>query len=378
MKIIDRYLLKQFLHVFMICFISLTGLYVVLDAFSHLDDFLRFSENQGSLLAVLGEYYFYKSIGFFERLSGVISLIAAMFTVTWIQRHNELTALMAAGISRVRVVKPVIMACVTLAVLTAVGREVVIPRLRQQLSRDARDLAGDQAQQFRPRHDNQTSILLRGNQVYANEQRVETPSFLLPPEFSEWGTQLTAVNAFYQDPHEGRPGGYLLDDVKDPVGIATKPSLRVGEHDVIITPVDAPDWLKPNQCFVVSDVTFEQLRGGQQWRQYSSIAEMVTGLKNPSLDFGPDVRVAVHVRVVQPMLDVTLLFLGLPLVLSRESRNMFLSIGMCVGVVSVYSLTVLSCQYLGTVYMLSPALAAWLPLMVYVPIAVAMFERARR
>jgi lipopolysaccharide export LptBFGC system permease protein LptF len=41
-------------------------------------------------------------------------------------------------------------------------------------------------------------------------------------------------------------------------------------------------------------------------------------------------------------------------------------------------LTVLSCQYLGTVYMLSPALAAWLPLMVYVPIAVAMFERTRR
>ena len=104
---------------------------------------------------------------------------------------------------------------------------------------------------------------------------------------------------------------------------------------------------------------------------------MVAGLKNPSLDFGADVRVAIHVRIVQPMLDVTLLFLGLPLVLARESRNMYLSIGMCVGVVSIYSLTVLSCQYLGTVYMLSPALSAWLPLMVYVPMAVAMFDRAR-
>ena len=105
---------------------------------------------------------------------------------------------------------------------------------------------------------------------------------------------------------------------------------------------------------------------------------MVRGLRNPSLDFGADVRVAIHVRIVQPMIDVTLLFLGLPLVLSRESRNMFLSIGMCVGVVSVYSLTVLSCQYLGTIYMLSPALSAWLPLMMFVPLAVAMFERARR
>ena len=189
---------------------------------------------------------------------------------------------------------------------------------------------------------------------------------------------MTAANAYYQEPENGRPGGYLLDEVTEPAGIATKPSLRDHNRDVIITPRDAVGWLKPGQCFVVSDVTFEQLRGGQQWRQFSSISEMVAGLKNPSLDFGADVRVAVHVRVVQPMLDVTLLFLGLPLVLSRESRNMFLSIGMCVGLVSIYSLTVLSCQYLGTVYMLSPALSAWLPLMVYVPIAVAMFERARR
>ncbi len=378
MKIIDRYLLRQFIHVFVICFISLTGLYVVLDAFSHLDDFLRFSEKEGTLLGALADYYFYKSIGFFERLSGVISLIAAMFTVTWIQRHNELTALMAAGLSRVRIVKPVIIACITLAILTALGRELIIPRFRAQLSRDARDLSGDQAQKFRPRHDNQTNILLRGNQIFANEWRIETPSFLLPPEFSGWGTQLTAVNAYYQEPENGHPGGYLLDEVSEPAGITNKPSLRVHDHDVIITPRDAADWLKPGQCFVVSDVTFEQLSGGQQWRQFSSIAEMVAGLKNPSLDFGADVRVAVHVRVVQPMLDVTLLFLGLPLVLSRESRNMFLSIGMCVGLVSIYSLTVLSCQYLGTVYMLSPALSAWLPLMVYVPIAVAMFERARR
>ncbi len=377
MKIVDRYLLRQFVHVFIICFISLTGLYVVLDAFSHLDDFMRYSEKQGSLLGVLSGYYFYKSIGFFERLSGVISLIAAMFTVTWIQRHNELTALMAAGISRVRVVKPVISACVALALLTAVGREMVIPRMRQELSRDARDLLGDQAQQFRPRHDNQTNILLRGNQLFANERRIDTASFLLPPEFSVWGTQLTAVNAYYKPPENGRPGGYLMTGVTEPRAIAEKQSLIVGQQQVVITPRDA-DWLKPEECFVVSDVTFEQLRGGQQWRQYSSVAELVEGLKNPSLDFGADVRVAVHVRVVQPMLDVTLLFLGLPLVLARESRNMFLSIGMCVGVVSIYSLTVLSCQYLGTIYMLSPSLAAWLPLMVYVPIAVAMFERVRR
>ena len=378
MKIIDRYMLRQFVHVFLICFISLTGLYVVLDAFSHLDEFMRYAETQGSLLSVMGEYCFYRSIGFFERLSGVIALIAAMFTVTWIQRHNELTALMAAGVSRARVVKPVIAACITIALLTATGRELVIPRLRSELSRDSHDLMGDQAQQLHPRSDNQTGILLRGNQTFANELRIENPSFMLPADFATWGTQIGAANAYYQPPQDGHPGGYLLKGVQEPAAIATKPSLDVAGQPIVITPRDAPTWLAADQCFVVSDVTFEQLTGGQKWRQFSSVSEMVTGLKNPSLDFGADVRVAIHVRVVQPMLDITLLFLGLPLVLSRESRNMFLSIGMCVGLVAIYSLTVLSCQYLGTIYMLSPSLSAWLPLIVYVPMAVAMFERVRR
>ena len=74
MKIIDRYLMGQFLHVFVICFLSLTGLYVVFDAFSHLDDFqhpLRRKE-RATLLRVIGEFYFFCfSIAFFERLSGV-------------------------------------------------------------------------------------------------------------------------------------------------------------------------------------------------------------------------------------------------------------------------------------------------------------------
>ena len=47
-------------------------------------------------------------IAFFDRMSGVLTLIAVMFTVTWIQRHQEMTALLAAGISRRRVLRPVL------------------------------------------------------------------------------------------------------------------------------------------------------------------------------------------------------------------------------------------------------------------------------
>jgi lipopolysaccharide export system permease protein len=148
---------------------------------------------------------------------------------------------------------------------------------------------------------------------------------------------------------------------------------------VIITPHDAPDWLHANQCFVVSEVTFDQLTGNESFRQFASTLQLIAGLRNPSMDFGPDVRVAIHGRMVQPLLDLTLLFIGLPLVASRESRNVFIAIGQCMGLVAVFLLVVIGFQQLGrAMFLLSPAQAAWAPLMLFVPAAVELARGLRK
>jgi lipopolysaccharide export system permease protein len=373
MLIIDRYLLRQFFQTFLICYLSLMGLYVVFDAFTNLEEFLRCGAKSGGVVGLIVSFYSYQSVAFFDRTSGMLALISAMFTVAWIQRHNEMTALRAAGISRIRVVRPIIVAAVAIALLAAANREVLIPQLRRQLSRKPQDLIGDVGQELLPRLDNQTEILLRGNATFADRQRIDQPNFLMPRELSDYGSQLAAAQAFYRPPEGNRPGGYLLDEVREPKDLASRPSLRLDGKPVLITPCDASDWLQPNQCFVASDINFEQLAGGQHFRQFASAAELIAGLRNPSMDFGADVRVAVHSRLVQPLLDVTLLLLGLPLVVTRHSRNVFLAIGLCSVVAGVFLLTVIGAQYLGTIY-LYPTLAAWAPLMIFVPVAVGLAE----
>ena len=374
MKIIDRYVLRQFVQTFVICYLSLTGLYIVFDAFTNLEEFLRCADQQGGLLPLMGSHYAYRSIFFFDRTSGLLTLIAAMFTVAWVQRHNEMTALMSAGISRLRVVRPLIVAAIVITLLAAANRELVIPRFRDELARRPQDLVGDVAQELQPRYDNQTDVLLRGRATYGERQRIDKPNFLLPPALDRYGKQLVAEEALFKPPEGDRPGGYLMVEVTKPKELLGQPSLTLGGRRVIITPRDAPGWLRPDQCFVVSDITFEQLIGGRAWRQYSSTRELITGLHNRSLDFGADVRVAIHSRIVQPLMDVTLLFLGLPLVLIRYDRNVFLAMGLCGVVVSIFMLVVIGCQHLGSIYSLSPALAAWMPLMLFVPLAVWLAE----
>jgi len=378
MRIIDRYLLWQFIRTFVICWVSLTGLYVVFDAFTNLQEFIRCGDESGGLWHLLGTFYAGQAIVFFDRTAGLLTLASAMFTVAWIQRHNEMTALMSAGIPRIRIVRPVIAASVVICLLATVNRELIIPSFRQQLSRRPQDLVGDVAQQLQPQYDNQTDVLIRGKRTYAKWKRIERPSFLLPAALNHYAKQMAARTAEYRPPQGDRPGGYLLRDVRQPANIATRPSLYLRGNPVVITPRDAPDWLKPDQCFVVSDVNFEQLTGGRVFRQFSSTAQMISALRNRSLDFGADMRVAIHSRITQPFLDLTLLFLGWRRVASRESRTVFTAIGLCVAVVTVFVLVAVGLQHLGSIYLLDPALAAWAPLMIFIPLAVALFESMRR
>ncbi|MEE8451093.1 MAG: LptF/LptG family permease [Thermoguttaceae bacterium] len=377
MTTIDRYLLRQFIQSFLICYLSLTGLFIVFHAFTNLEEFLRHAEKAGGLFALMGWYYFYQSILFFDRTAALLALVAAMFTVTWIQRHNEMIALMAAGISRARVVVPVISAAIVIALLAAANRELILPGLSEELSRHPTDMLGDVGQSLHQQCDYHSGIWIDGKRTFSDRQRIEKPSFDLPQALDEYGSQLTAENAFYRPPEGDRPGGYLLDGITQPKDIATRASLSLDGEPILITPHDAPRWLQPDQCFVVSDLNFTQLAGGDDLHEYGSTAQLIAGLRNRSLDLGADRRVAIHSRMVRPLLDITLLFLGLPLVVSRESRNVFVAIGLCGLVVTVFLLVTFASQQLGANYLLSPALAAWMPLLIFVPIAVWMAESIR-
>jgi lipopolysaccharide export system permease protein len=372
--ILDRYLLRQFVQVLFICLMSFIGLFIVIDAFSHLDRFTDYAEKHGSsLLSVMGEYYAFHAIPLFDHTSGVLTLIALMFTITWIQRHQEMTALLAAGVSRVRVLRPVLIAAICVSLFAAANREFIMPGIREHLANDSKNLGGEQESMMQSRFDSQTDILLGGEKIIAATRTIVNPSFVLPREFDQFGRQLTAREARFLPAKDGQPSGYLLSGVTAPKALLKSPALLQGDKEVILTPIGS-NWLEADQVFVVSGVSFEFLAAGANWRDFASTHEMIQQLRSPSTDLGADVRVAIHGRFLQPLLDTTLLFLGLPFVITRTNRNPFIAIGICLAVVTVFMLTELGSQSLGAKGVLPAPLAAWLPLILSAPIAVAMSD----
>ena len=55
---------------------------------------------------VMGRFYLIRQSLMFDQLSGVIGMMAAIFTVTWMQRNNEQLAILAAGVSTHRAIRP--------------------------------------------------------------------------------------------------------------------------------------------------------------------------------------------------------------------------------------------------------------------------------
>jgi lipopolysaccharide export system permease protein len=369
MTTFDRYLLRLYVKVLLISLLCLFGLFVVIDAFGNLDEFLVYGRRKsGGVAGVLVEYYGPRLLWFYDRLGGMLAMVSVAFVLTLLQRSNELTALVAAGISPVRVMRPLLWGSLVVALLGAANRELGLPLVRDSLSRNAQDWLGEEARKCTPRYDLRTEILVSGKSTFSKDRRITEPLFRLPPELAAWGPQLVAEEAFFVGKTADRPAGYLLRGVRHPADLVQRPSLSLDGRPVLYSPLDTP-WLKPDECFVASVVTFEQLAVGGAWRQYLSSTELITGLRGQTIEPGADVRLMIHARVVQPLLDLSLVLLGIPLVLSRGSRNIFLAAGIGGALVGTMMIVTLACHAVGANYLLDATLAAWLPLLIFGPIA---------
>jgi lipopolysaccharide export system permease protein len=291
--------------------------------------------------------------------------------------HVAAVCALAAGIPRMRVLRPVLLAALGVSLLAATNREIVMPNIRDRLAVDSKNLGGEQQALMQSRFDSQTDILIGGERIVPAEQKITGANFVLPRNFDRFGKQLSAREARFMSADGVRPSGYLLSGVTSPKVLLKQPSLLLGGEPVVITPVGNA-WLQDDQIFVVSGVSFEFLAAGANWRDFAATSEMIRELRSPSTDLGNDVRVAIHMRFLQPFFDTTLLFLGLPFVVTRTSRNPFISLGMCLAVVTVFMLVVLGSQSLGSTGWLAPALAAWLPLLLFAPLAAGMSDALRQ
>ena len=109
MTTLDRLYFVNYVRSYLIVLTSLLSLYIIIDLFTNLDDFTKGTAQEN--LSHITKYYAAHVSKIFDKLSELITLIGAMFTVAWMQRSNELLPQLSAGVSTQRVVRPILLGC---------------------------------------------------------------------------------------------------------------------------------------------------------------------------------------------------------------------------------------------------------------------------
>ena len=124
MRLIDRYLLREFLFWLAIFFGAFLLIWVGFDLTFRLNAFQQ-AHLRGKDVV---EYYFFASPDFIPVALPVAILLATLYVVTNHSRHNELTAIRAAGVSPVRLCMPYFAAGLSLSVLLFAFNEYFAPQ----------------------------------------------------------------------------------------------------------------------------------------------------------------------------------------------------------------------------------------------------------
>jgi len=127
LKILDRYLFRQYLSTFVLILIALPFLFLITDLTDNLDGYLA---RGVPLRAVAVSYLYYiPQLIFFG--FPIAALIATVFTIGNMTRYQEITAAKAGGVSFYRLAAPLVLLASVLSVV-AIGIGEVVPLSNQK------------------------------------------------------------------------------------------------------------------------------------------------------------------------------------------------------------------------------------------------------
>ena len=341
-----------------------------------MEDLLRQGQQQGSLLGVIAGCYGPYMLLLFDMTGAIVTLMAFLFTVGWLRRTGELTAILSAGISHGRIFQPIVYASLAIILTQLASRELVLPHYRNALSFKAKKVLADGTEPVSQLMDYMNRVFIDGSGLDVKANLIREPRFRLDGDYKGFGELLVAETAQWVEADQNHQAGYLLAGVEFPEGIDKLGSVGLGDRMILLTPKDY-SWLQPRQCFFATAGHPAVLRAQTEAKARTSIADLISRIRTPGIYNSLDLQVLLHERIVRVPLDFGLILLGLPIVINRNGRALFFMIGAAMfTVLGFFAVKTLGNTLGSNGIWLSPAMAAWLPLIVVAPVAYVRYRES--
>ena len=359
---LDLYILRIFLGVYVVNLLSFCLIFVLIDLVENLDNFNRQADSLGELFNLMFRYYGVNlPIIFCQVLGPIVCLASGLFTLTMLQRSNELIPILANGRSYRRLFMPVLFAACLVSVGTFFIQDRWLPGTREAFSEMSSKRKGKVEVRDLKYKDTQAGILILIKRYLINEQRAEGVLVLPTRPGIKPDSVIQATQMQWVQPSEGR--GYWL--MKDGWIARYEPfEFSEGAPRSRLVVVSQPEVVggadRLSESFKEQSLETGLLPGDLEAREaqiaHMSLADLRRKMETEDSD--RSWKGKYYSRIFHPVHNLVLLLLGLPAIIYSGTSNIFFGafLAACLG--TAYFVVGAFCQELGAQGLLSPAIGA--------------------
>ncbi len=365
MRILTRYVLREFLVPLTYCLVGFIGIYILFELF---ESFNRIIESKPPLLDVVAFFAGYLS-PYLEWLIPAALLLGTLYTMWNFCRHSELTAMRATGIGFTVIVRPLLAVACLMAIFVAGLKEFYAPWASEK-ARDYRDdrfkPALSKVKENVPYYNQQAGRVWRINKMALDNPRL-LEGVRLSFDRPDGSRQLdiTCRKAEYLDGLWWLfyPQYQYFDELNNPI-VNPTPALAA-------LPVRAfPDLTETPRDFMLMNKSWE----------YYTIRDMRHYLKtHPHLD-KKDVASKtfdIHNRLASPLACLIITLFAIPAGVASGRQSVFKGVIFALAMFfSFYALS-LGCMVLVKNQLMPVLLGVWLPNLIFFAAGGYLFYRQR-
>ena len=342
MRILDRYLARQLLPVWLWCLTVFISLTCLIDLFERLDEVARYHVAAETVLR-----YYLNFVPFvFVRASPLALLLAGAFVATRLSRHQELLAMNASGTSLLRASVPFLFIGWLASILVFAVNDLVVPGTTKAYERIRRDA-------FRSAEAGQTlenvAVMDAFNRLYHARQLDLKTGELSDLTILEHDRQNRPVKSLYAARAVWTKFGWLL---------LHGAIYRVGPGGALRS--DPEPFVERLLSYPVTPESFSQPETRPETMRYGKLRLLVIRLKH----MGLDVRrhgVELASKVTIPLMNLVVCLLAFAGSTQPQLRGHLKGLGLSLGWGLLYYFFVGFWEGIGKRGMLPVSVAVWIP-----------------
>ena len=358
MKLLDRYLVREQLASLITGLLFFVAIFIVVDIFEKLDSFL---DNKVSL-AVVAHFYLVSIPGIVTMVLPMSMLLSCLLALGQVGRHNELTAMQAAGIGLTRIVAPLYLFALLVCIAVFTANETVMPHLNAVRNKIYR---GD------IKKENLEGAVVRANLAYlgSDGRTFLIRSYSIPERTMRevviqeikqhtLSGRIDAESAKWENGHWVFRQGFV------------RRFDREGEHAAHFNELVIPGLKERPE-------SFEKAEEDPAALSYWELEKYIGRLKQS----GSRVQkylVELYLKISFPLTNLIVVLIGTALAIRVRRGGLAISFGLAVFISFVYYAIIRTGQALGHSGTLPPIVGAWLGNIVFGSLGLELLRRARR